>query len=140
MQIICIIINKVHALEIPEKWYWEILFSEIYVACYFSAAHCKYISVVLAHRSNGSIRTGMIQCNFDTNHIGSTSNPNFISLQVDLIQMFLDFLLKTTGLTRSAGSVSQHYISVITNANMVIINIINVLDITEKSSLRNQIR
>jgi hypothetical protein len=44
--------------------------------------------VVLAHGSNGSIRIGMIQYNFDRNHIGSTSNPNFISLKVDLIQMF----------------------------------------------------
>ncbi len=36
----------------------------------------------------------MIQYHIDTNHIGSTSNPNFISLQVDLIQMYLDFLQK----------------------------------------------
>jgi hypothetical protein len=54
-----------------------------------------YVSkLVLAHGSNGSIRIGMIQYNFDTNHIGSTSNPNSIGLQVDLIQMFLDFLQK----------------------------------------------
>ncbi len=35
-------------------------------------------------------RNGMIQYNFDANQIGSISNPNFISLQVDLIQMYLD--------------------------------------------------
>jgi hypothetical protein len=39
----------------------------------------------------------MIKYNFDTDHIG------FISLQVDLIQIFLDFLQKTTGLTRSVS-------------------------------------
>jgi hypothetical protein len=63
----------------------------------------KVFYLVLAHGSNGSIRIKTIPCNFDTNHIGFTSNPNFISLQVDLIQMFLDFLLKTTGLTRSVS-------------------------------------
>ncbi len=49
---------------------------------------------MLAHGSNASIRIGMIQYHFDANHIGSTSNPNFISLQVDLIKMFWDFFAK----------------------------------------------